>query len=256
MTIPPYLCRKPFVALLPLEKRYIVDHDQNHLKTHLHHPRIAVCWAEGRSEINDIMNQQELQQAAIPKLYLVICNISKKANVKALLLTAAAFGCQGILVVGQKKFDMDPQNQQQQHDLPKKLLHHIQSGQLPIHRFDKWEDCIHFLQERSIFLIGVEIHPEAQTIDDFLNQSNKNSRKDMAFVMGNEGQGLHPKQMKSCQAFVRIPQYGAGTASLNVYTAASIILHRVHEWKRTHEEHVKEVSASELSVAEERKELK
>jgi hypothetical protein len=36
--------------------------------------------------------------------------------------------------------------------------------------------------------------------------------------------------MRLCDAFVYIPQYGAGTASLNVTVAASIILHHFALW--------------------------
>ncbi|KIZ04106.1 hypothetical protein MNEG_3846 [Monoraphidium neglectum] len=45
-----------------------------------------------------------------------------------------------------------------------------------------------------------------------------------------QGQGLSEKQMRLCDAFVYIPQYGAGTASLNVTVAASIILHHFALW--------------------------
>ncbi len=45
-----------------------------------------------------------------------------------------------------------------------------------------------------------------------------------------QGQGLSPKQMAQCDAFVYIPQHGAGTASLNVTVAASIVLHHFALW--------------------------
>ena len=51
-----------------------------------------------------------------------------------------------------------------------------------------------------------------------------------AFMLGNEGQGLSPKQLALCDGFVYIPQYGAGTASLNVAVAASIVLHHYAVW--------------------------
>lgn len=51
-----------------------------------------------------------------------------------------------------------------------------------------------------------------------------------AFMLGNEGQGLSPKQMALCDRFVYIPQYGVGTASLNVAVAASIVLHHFSVW--------------------------
>lgn len=40
-----------------------------------------------------------------------------------------------------------------------------------------------------------------------------------------QGTGLSPKECEICDFFVYIPQYGGGTASLNVTVAASIILH-------------------------------
>lgn len=41
-----------------------------------------------------------------------------------------------------------------------------------------------------------------------------------------QGQGLSAKQCEICDFFVYIPQYGCGTASLNVTVAASIVLHQ------------------------------
>lgn len=45
-----------------------------------------------------------------------------------------------------------------------------------------------------------------------------------------QGSGLSPQQAQLCDAFVYIPQYGAGTASLNVTVAASIVLQHFAVW--------------------------
>ena len=45
-----------------------------------------------------------------------------------------------------------------------------------------------------------------------------------------QGDGLSEKQMALCDSFVYIPQYGEGTASLNVTVAASIVLHNFAVW--------------------------
>ena len=45
-----------------------------------------------------------------------------------------------------------------------------------------------------------------------------------------QGQGLSPRQMRNCDAFIYIPQDGPGTASLNVAVAASIVLHHYALW--------------------------
>jgi tRNA G18 (ribose-2'-O)-methylase SpoU len=153
------------------------------------------------------------------KMYLVLTNISKRSNIRSLLMTAAAFGCRGIFVVGQKQFDWSPEAR----DVPSQLRDHIATC-MPIIHFNRWEECVCHLRGHGIFLVGVEIHPDAQNIDTFQHEG-----KDVAFLMGNEGQGLHEKHMASCDTFVMISQYGGGTASLNVYVAASIVLHRYHE---------------------------
>ncbi|PQM34013.1 uncharacterized protein Pyn_32402 [Prunus yedoensis var. nudiflora] len=50
------------------------------------------------------------------------------------------------------------------------------------------------------------------------------------FFFGNEGTGLSAKELEICDFFVYIPQYGSGTASLNVTVAASIVLHQFGVW--------------------------
>ena len=104
-------------------------------------------------------------------------------------------------------------------------------GAMPIRRFDKWEEFMSYLKDQNIRLIGVEIHKDAQPIEHYFNDDRAGGTE-TAFLMGNEGLGLNKKQMMSCDAFVRIPQYGGGTASLNVYVASSIILYRYHQWER------------------------
>lgn len=45
-----------------------------------------------------------------------------------------------------------------------------------------------------------------------------------------QGQGLSGKQIALCDSFVYIPQYGDGTASLNVTVATSIVLQHFAVW--------------------------
>jgi tRNA G18 (ribose-2'-O)-methylase SpoU len=155
-----------------------------------------------------------LSSHGYPQMYLVITNISKRNNIKSLLHTAEACGCVGVFVVGQPRCTLDFDS----------------SVNISVIRFDKWNECVQYLRERNILLVGVEIHPDAVNVDDFRRTSplQQQQQQDVAFLMGNEGQGIHEKHMASCQAFVKIPQYGSGTASLNVNVAASIVLHSFH----------------------------
>jgi tRNA(Leu) C34 or U34 (ribose-2'-O)-methylase TrmL len=185
---------------------------------------------------------------------LVIANISKVPNVRKLLQVGAAFGCAEIFVVGQKNFNFcapspppisdtlasDHNHQEEQHhhqsDLPRNLIPAVQAGRLHIRRFAKWNEFVNHVRSRSIRLLGVEIHPMAQTIAAeiarshcFTQQQEQQQPHHIAVLMGNEGTGIHPKHMQDCDGFVRIPQYGGGTASLNVYVAASIVLYHFHQ---------------------------
>ena len=63
---------------------------------------------------------------------------------------------------------------------------------------------------------GVEIDPAAAPVQHHPFRGNT------AFMLGNEGQGMSDKQMRLCDAFVYIPQHGAGTASLNVTVAGGV----------------------------------
>ena len=222
--------------------------------------------------------QQQQDEVGVPSLHLVITNIQKRNNVRKLLLTAAAFGCDSVLVVGQASFDFstsvvsssssssssDNNNTSTtggassavsatttNSDIPIELLaaartvtkeeeindecDDIQNKRrrmMKIQRFETWDLCLAHLKRHDIQLVGVEIHPSAIAMDQLLEDCST-SQKNTAFLMGNEGQGILPKYMSSCDIFVRIPQYGVGTASLNVYVAASIVLHRFHQWQRT-----------------------
>jgi tRNA G18 (ribose-2'-O)-methylase SpoU len=187
----------------------------------------------GPKDVNDSHHEQNATLSTTtrrPKIYLVIHNIQKRPNVRNLMCTAAAFGCHGVFVVGQKNFNLDPI---MGHDIPTQLKPFLsQEGGMLLKRFDKWAEFVQYIATtRQIRLIGVEIHKDAKVIDDYLSSGDWAS-KDIAFLMGNEGQGLSKKQQDDCHGFVRIPQYGNGTSSLNVNVAASIILQRVYQWQQ------------------------
>jgi tRNA G18 (ribose-2'-O)-methylase SpoU len=55
---------------------------------------------------------------------------------------------------------------------------------------------------------------------------------------------MSEKQKSVCDGYVYIPQYGAGTASLNVNVATGIILHRYARWRKSRDENG-EASAAE-----------
>ena len=138
------------------------------------------------------------------KRFLVVNNISKKNNIFALCVTAAAhsfsvlFSTPGLL-----------------NDITLELL---RVKGLTWMTFESFECVKNFLKDRSIDLVGIEIMENSIPFQLFPYTS------EIAFLPGNEGTGLNGKQKNLCDKFIYIPQFGAGTASLNVNVATGIIL--------------------------------
>lgn len=185
--------------------------------------------SDDTSPFNTYMNETIEIKSRSPRLYLVICNIQSLANVKALMNTAFAFGCFQVWIVGQSK------NLQKSTWIPKQFQDALDQSQITLLMFPKWNDCLEHLHNSSpkISLVGVEIDANSQLLDDidatppFVADHN-----DIAILMGNEGQGIHPRHLEACQGrLIRIPQYGVGTASFNVNVACSIVLYHFHQWK-------------------------
>eukprot|EP01041_Mallomonas_annulata_P014190 gene14190-30202_t len=141
--------------------------------------------------------------------YLIISNISKEMNVKAICITAAAHGF-SVLIVGRTS------------DLS--FLENYATMGISIQRFSTLAECKAFITTKGIELVGIEIMKDAVSI------LNDPFQKAIAFMPGNEGTGLSLKQKELCDRFVYIPQYGSGTASLNVNVATSLVLHRYQQW--------------------------
>jgi tRNA(Leu) C34 or U34 (ribose-2'-O)-methylase TrmL len=144
------------------------------------------------------------------ELRLVVHNISKSNNVGELLRSATAFGATEVLIVGQPKFNTFGAKGAQKHMRTRVF------ASLPLAK--------DYLVSVNSSLVGVEIGHGARSI------ATSPFTGSTAFLMGNEGSGLEKRHIDLCDYLVFIPQFGSGTASLNVYVAASIVMHRFAEW--------------------------
>lgn len=160
--------------------------------------------------------------------YLLIYNISKKPNIKCLIKNAVAFGIQTIFVAGQRKFNFNADEEKS--DIPKPIRHLIQKGLLRIIQFEKLQEAIDHIHSLGIHVLGVEIDASAIDVED--TEQCFDIGKEICFMMGNEGTGMNEKQMTLCDGFVKISQYGGGTASLNVSIAAAIVFQRYYAWSQ------------------------
>ena len=141
-------------------------------------------------------------------MFLVVANISKLTNVDALCYSGAAFGAV-ILVVGLPS-------------IPDEHFTSLGDG-VTVVRFGTLSELSEYLCDRGTLLVGVEIMEEARSLTEFDFPVDGN----VAIMPGNEGTGLSSAQKKHCGAFVFIPQLGAGTASLNVHVATSLVLYTI-----------------------------
>ncbi|KAG7387172.1 hypothetical protein PHYBOEH_008346 [Phytophthora boehmeriae] len=151
---------------------------------------------------------------ATPRHFLILNNVQKNKNIRNMLVSASAFGVKEVFVVGQKKFDLEEQES------------FISTLSCQVTRLPTLRDCRQHCQERNIRIVGVEIMNDAKSI------AEQPFSGDTAFIMGNEGSGMNSAQVAICDDFVYIPQYGGGTASLNVTVAASIILQSFALWAK------------------------
>ncbi|KAM7279627.1 hypothetical protein ACFE04_006761 [Oxalis oulophora] len=142
--------------------------------------------------------------------YVVIHNIAKRHNIGTLARSATAFGVSELILVGRRDFNA--------------FGSHGSASHVRFRHFHSLREAQIFLKEKDCDICGVEIAEGALPV----NQHP--FKKSTAFLMGNEGTGLSSKELEICDFFVYIPQYGCGTASLNVTVAASIVLHQFGVW--------------------------
>jgi tRNA G18 (ribose-2'-O)-methylase SpoU len=151
-----------------------------------------------------------------PRQSLIISNISKRNNIKTLLIGAAAFGVEEVLVVGQPKLDL----------VALAALAFGADDPLPLamRRFDTLAACRAYVVACGGSICGVEIMHDARDV------CTHPFRGDTALLLGNEGTGLSSTQVDVCDHFVFISQHGGGTASLNVSVAAATVMHHFQIW--------------------------
>ncbi|EEF45442.1 uncharacterized tRNA/rRNA methyltransferase YsgA [Ricinus communis] len=142
--------------------------------------------------------------------YVLVHNIAKRHNVGTLARSATAFGVTELILVGRRDFNA--------------FGSHGSTSHLRFRHFHSLLNARDYLKEKECDICGVEI------TDGALPVNEHPFKKSTAFLLGNEGTGLSAKECEICDFFVYIPQYGRGTASLNVTVAASIVLHHFGVW--------------------------
>jgi tRNA G18 (ribose-2'-O)-methylase SpoU len=139
--------------------------------------------------------------------------ISNADNLGALFRNAIAFGAGGILL---SPGCCDP--------LYRKSIR-VSMGaalRLPFALDDDWPQALGMMRAAGVRVLAMTPHEPARDIDDALAAAG--TVAPIAILLGHEGDGLSEQAMAAADERVRIP-LAPGVDSLNVATAAAVVLH-------------------------------
>ena len=106
---------------------------------------------------------------------------------------------------------------------------------LPSAPASPWPDAVETLRAAGFTVAALTPREPAMSVGAFVATDAARGR--VAVLLGTEGAGLSDETMRRADVRVRIPMdaavsRGAALDSLNVATAAGIVLHRLHERRR------------------------
>jgi tRNA G18 (ribose-2'-O)-methylase SpoU len=151
------------------------------------------------------------------EVFIVLPDIRSVYNVGSIFRTADCFGVTNIILVGYTPTPKDRFGRARK-DFSKVALgaEDVVAWQY----FPKISQAMKFLKDKKTFVIGVE---QSEESTDYKKIKPKFP---VAFIFGNEVEGVKSDLLKQCDIVAEIPMYGA-KESLNVSVAVGVALSRV-----------------------------
>ncbi len=147
-------------------------------------------------------------------IYLILHNIRSIENVGAMFRTADGAGISKIFLTGYTPSPRDRFGR----DVAKMNKTALGATHtVPYEVYDALHACIAHLKESGVHIIAVEQHHRAVPYTEVVYPDN------MAFIVGNEIEGVPGAVCDEADAVVHIPMHGT-KESLNVSTATGIVL--------------------------------
>ena len=172
-----------------------------------HQGMVAQCLAPERSiSLVDLLNSTEVGN----RFFLVLDGVTDPHNFGALIRSAVAAGCQGIIVGKDRSCPLTA------------VVEKTSAGataHIPICRVTNLSRAVEELKSAGVWVYGLAGEESSCIYDVDLCG-------DVALVAGSEGKGLRPIIRKGCDALLSIPMLGA-IQSLNVSVATGIALFEV-----------------------------
>ena len=155
-------------------------------------------------------------------LVVVMDNIRSMHNVGSVFRTSDAFLISGICLCG---FTPQPPHR----DIHKTALGATESVDWVY--YENTFDAVTALKEQGYKVFAIEQTQGSISLENFKtylsnasnDDANKESNKELAFVFGNEVEGVSDDVLAICDGAIEIPQYGM-KHSLNISVAAAIVL--------------------------------
>jgi len=172
-----------------------------------HQGMVAQCLAPERTiSLADLLNGSDVGS----RFFLVLDGVTDPHNFGALIRSAVAAGCQGIIVGKDRSCPLTA------------VVEKTSAGataHIPVCRVTNLSRALEELKAAGVWVYGLA-GEESRCIYDV------DLGGDVALVAGSEGKGLRPIIRKGCDALLSIPMLGA-IQSLNVSVATGIALFEV-----------------------------
>lgn len=149
--------------------------------------------------------------------YLALWNIRSALNVGSLFRTADALGIAEIILVGYTPGPLDRFGRERR-AVAKAALGAEKT--VPWRRIRRGADALRLLKKKGAFLVAVE--QSSRSID----YKKVPRRRPIAFLLGNEVEGLPPRALAAADVVAEIPMRGR-KESLNVAVAGGVALFRI-----------------------------
>jgi len=158
----------------------------------------------------DLDDLLEISSARDEKpFYLVLDLLKDPQNVGVLLRVADSVGAHGVIMQERRGVGITP------------AVVSASSGaieHLAVVQVNNLVNALKWLQERDVWLVGMDIGPDIQPLD------HVDLDRSLALVLGSEGEGLRRLVGETCDLLATLPMRGS-VGSLNVATVGSIGLY-------------------------------
>ncbi len=147
---------------------------------------------------------------------IILPDIRSVINVGSIFRTADAAGVAHIYLAGYTPGPLD------RFDRPRKDFHKSALGAeetVPWSRTENILELISDLQKKGVLVVAIEQHP------DSVNYKDVPTDRPIAFVFGNEVNGVEEDVLAACDVVAEIPMHGS-KESLNVSVSVGVVLYR------------------------------